>query len=100
MKDRDKNYRLCPYPWTQMAVTYSGDCVPCCRDTAARSVLGNVFDNSIMTVWNGEKYRQFRRNLIDKRPDLNQACRHCDLPFSGGQPRWQPGYLYRSLVKR
>lgn len=100
MKNRDENYRLCPYPWTQMAITYSGDCVPCCRDTAARSILGNVFNEDIMTIWNGEKYRQFRQNLIGRHPDKNDACRNCDLPYSGGQPRWRPGYLYRSLIKR
>lgn len=99
-KERQKKYRLCPYPWTQMAVTFSGDCVPCCRDTSARSKLGNVFENDIMKVWNGSKYRQFRQNLLDKKPELNSACKDCDLPYSGGSSKWKPGYIYRSLLGR
>ncbi len=98
--EKQKRYRLCPYPWTQMAVTYSGDCVPCCRDTSARSILGNVFEDDIMTVWNGSKYRQFRQNLLDKKPELNAACKDCDLPYSGGGSKWKPGYIYRSLLRR
>jgi radical SAM protein with 4Fe4S-binding SPASM domain len=84
----------------QLAVTYSGDCVACCRDTVGRSVLGNIFTASMMDVWNGKVYRQFRQNLWDKRPDLNAACAECDLPYSGGERRWKPQYIWRSLLKR
>lgn len=93
------NYRLCPYPWTQMAVTYTGDCVACCRDTSGRTILGNVFEQPLMRIWNGRKYRQFRQNLIDRRPDLHAACAACDLPYSSG-PRWKIPYMTRSLLGR
>jgi radical SAM protein with 4Fe4S-binding SPASM domain len=93
-------YRLCPYPWTQMAVTYSGDCVACCRDTAARSVFGNVFQSSLMTIWNNEAYQQFRQNLLLQCPDLNAACKECDLPRSGHESRWNPIYVAHSLLGR
>jgi len=94
------HYRLCPYPWTQMAVTFDGNCVPCCRDTAGRSVLGNVFDEPIMNIWNNEQYRRFRGNLLKRRPDLNAACAECDLPYSAGRARWRLRYLARSLLGR
>jgi len=93
-------YRVCPYPWTQLAVTYTGDCVACCRDTAGRTVLGNIFENSIMEIWNGERYQQFRQNLLDRKPQLNSACEHCDLPYSGGEQRWKIKYVLNSLLGR
>jgi len=99
-KDNQKNYRLCPYPWTQMAVTYAGDCVPCCRDTSARSILGNVFKDDIMEVWNGPKYIEFRQNLLDRKPELNPACKECDLPYNSDRSKWKPGYIYHSLLRR
>ncbi|MCP4706672.1 MAG: radical SAM protein, partial [candidate division Zixibacteria bacterium] len=74
-EEKKKKYRLCPYPWTQMAVTHSGDCVACCRDTSARSIFGNIFEDDIEKIWNGEKYQLFRQNLLDKRPELNKACK-------------------------
>jgi len=93
-------YRLCPYPWTQLAITYDGNCVACCRDTAARTMLGNVFEKSIMEIWNGEPYRQLRQNLLERKPELNQACRNCNLPNSGGEKRWHIGYMLNSLLRR
>jgi radical SAM protein with 4Fe4S-binding SPASM domain len=98
--ETNKNYRLCPYPWTQLAVTYSGDCVACCRDTAARTVLGNVFEKSIMEIWTGEPYRRMRRNLLNRKPELNAACADCDLPYSGGERRWKFKYIFNSLLGR
>ncbi len=95
-----RGYRLCPYPWTQMAVTHDGDCVACCRDTRGRSVLGNVFRDDVMTIWNGTAYREFRRNLVRKQPEQNAACRDCDLPFKVDVTRWKPQYVLRSLVGR
>jgi radical SAM protein with 4Fe4S-binding SPASM domain len=98
--DKTGDYRLCPYPWTQMAVAWNGDCVPCCRDTVGRSILGNVFEDEIMRIWNSEPYRRFRQNLIDRHPEKNAACHDCDLPYSGAEPRWKPGYILRSLLRR
>ncbi len=96
----EEHYHLCPYPWTQLAVTYDGDCVACCRDTAARTILGNVFEKSIMEIWNGGPYRQLRHNLLERKPELNQACKNCDLPYSGGEKRWRIGYMLNSLLRR
>ena len=93
-------YRLCPYPWTQLAVTYNGDCVACCRDTAGRTVLGNVFEKPIMEIWTGEPYRLMRRNLLERRPERNAACAECDLPYSGGEDRWKIKYMLHSLLGR
>ncbi len=99
-KSDKSSYRLCPYPWIQMAIAHNGDCVACCRDTAGRSVLGNVFDDPIMTVWNNDKYRQFRQNLLDQRPNLNGACKDCDLPYADDPVRWKLKYMLHSLLGR
>ncbi|NIP42706.1 MAG: radical SAM protein, partial [candidate division Zixibacteria bacterium] len=82
------------------AVTWSGDCVACCRDTAGKTVLGNIFKEPLENVWNGDRYRKFRQNLIDRRPDLNDACQNCDLPYSPDKKRWRPRYIWRSLFGR
>ena len=100
LQSKTEHYRLCPYPWTQMAVTWEGDCVACCRDTSGRSVLGNIFNDSVMNIWNSPAYLKFRQNLLDHKPELNAACRDCDLPFSAGEKRWKPRYMLRSLFGR
>ena len=94
------DYRLCPYPWSQFVVAWDGSVVACCRDTAGRTVLGNVFESTIMEIWNGPAYQQFRRSLADGHPEEAKACRGCDMPYSGRSGRWRLGYIVQSLKRR
>ena len=98
--DSRRKYKLCPYPWTSFYVTWEGDVVPCCRDTQARTVLGNVFTESITDIWYGERYQNLRKKLIQKDVEHIQACRQCDLPWSSGTSRWRVKYMLSSLVRR
>jgi radical SAM protein with 4Fe4S-binding SPASM domain len=74
-------YHLCPYPWTALRIACNGDVVVCCRDLRRQTVLGNVFEQRIMDIWNGDRMQEVRRHLLDKRPDAIEACRGCDLPY-------------------
>ena len=82
---QNKKYKICPYPWTAFVSTWDGNVVACNRDTSGRTVLGNVFDDSIETIWFGEKYQEFRKNHVNRWPEKNASCRECDLPYSGGK---------------
>lgn len=96
----NSKYKLCPYPWTMFAVTWDGNVVACCRDTEAKTVLGNVFNQSIYEIWHGSKYIEMRKNLINRQPDKNKACVDCDLPWSWDNKRWKPGYMLSSFLRR
>lgn len=98
--EKGKRYRLCPYPWTMLAVTWDGNAVACCRDTSARTILGNVFEDEIMNIWNGERYQQMRLALIEQRTQDVAACRSCDLPYSPDNKRWNPMYIIKSILSR
>ncbi|NIA06529.1 MAG: radical SAM protein [Actinobacteria bacterium] len=94
------SYKVCPYPWSQFVVTWDGFAVACCRDTAGRTVLGNVFESPVMQIWNSPQYQQFRRSLAQHRPQDVPACRGCDMPYSGRSSRWRLGYITQSLRRR
>lgn len=98
--DTGDKYSLCPYPWTSFTVTWEGDVVPCCRDTSARTILGNVFNQTIMEIWHGEKYRSLRKNLANRNSGSIKACKQCDLPWSKGSSRWKIKYMTSSLLQR
>ena len=93
-------YKVCPYPWSQFVVTWDGFAVACCRDTAGRTVLGNISESPIMDIWNAKPYQQFRRSLARRRPHDVAACRGCDMPYSGRSARWRLGYITQSLRRR
>ena len=98
--NKSSRYILCPYPWTSFTVTWEGDVVPCCRDTGARTVLGNVFEQTIHDIWHGKKYQDLRTSLINKQVGKIEACKGCDLPWSGGTTRWEIQYVLSSLLRR
>ena len=101
LEQKSKNtYKLCPYPWTSFNVTWEGDVVPCCRDTQAKTVLGNVFRSTMMEIWHGTEYQALRKKLVAKEIDSIEACKDCDLPWSSGSRRWNVSYMIPSLLRR
>jgi MoaA/NifB/PqqE/SkfB family radical SAM enzyme len=90
-------YRLCPYPWSMFQVAWNGDVVACCRDTKGKTVLGNVFKQSIHDIWLGKEYVLFRKSLIGQRPGDVAACVQCDLPMNSDDSRWKLPYIFSSL---
>lgn len=97
----EKNYKLCPYPWFHFTIAWNGDVVACCRDTESRYVLGNVLEQGILEIWNGERAQFLRKSLVNKRPQDIEACKLCDLPWSGkDKRRWRVRHIISSLSQR
>ncbi len=72
----------CLWIWQSTLIAWNGDVVPCCRDPHGRHVVGNVFKEPLKAIWNGEKYRAFRRKVL-----TNQKCVDiCSLCSSYGLP--------------
>lgn len=77
------DYRLyprnmpCPFPWQYMVIQWDGSVVPCCRDYDAANVMGNVRNESLRDIWNGETYRAFRRQHETGVFGSNDFCRDC-----------------------
>ena len=67
----------CPFPWQYMVVQWDGAVVPCCRDYNAVNVMGNVRDQTLKEIWNGETYRGFRRQHETGEFGGNDFCRKC-----------------------
>ena len=64
----------CYEPWQTFMAMQSGAVYTCCR---GREILGNLQEQSFEEIWNGEKYRAYRRSINSFRPP--QACRECPL---------------------
>ncbi len=93
-KQRDAGgYRLCPYPWFSFVIASNGDVVACCRDLEHQTVLGNLFEQEFVEIWNGEKYQSLRRDLAERNPSKQAACAGCDMPYDTAK------FSARHLVK-
>ena len=64
----------CYEPWRNFMVMSGGAVYTCCR---GREIMGNISKQSFEEIWNGEKYRAYRRSINTFRPP--QACRECPV---------------------
>jgi len=90
---KKQRYNLCPYPWFSFFIANNGDVVACCRDLEHKTVLGNLLEQEFDEIWNGEKYRELRAALVEKRPDDAAACAGCDMPYDDSK------YSLRNMAK-
>jgi MoaA/NifB/PqqE/SkfB family radical SAM enzyme len=84
-EDRHRYWAGCQRPWTLSYVTANGNVFPCCiapctaRDYRG-AILGNALEQDFASIWDGERYRQFRRRFEgDEPPD---PCEGCGLKWS------------------
>jgi MoaA/NifB/PqqE/SkfB family radical SAM enzyme len=56
---------------------------PCCQTLGrdSEAVLGNLDDESLEQVWNGERYQWLRQMHIEKRFDEVSFCKDCDFLY-------------------
>jgi MoaA/NifB/PqqE/SkfB family radical SAM enzyme len=78
-------WRRCRRPWQVTYVTAWGNVLPCCIAPFAsrdyeRLILGNAFRQSLVDIWNGAAYREFRRTHQSDAPPHN--CRGCGVEWS------------------
>ena len=53
--------QYCEYPWTSSTIMAEGNVVPCTQISNNEIVLGNVNNNSLEEIWNGEKENHYTR---------------------------------------
>jgi len=66
----------CARLWLNPVITWDGAVLPCCFDKDADHVMGSMNENSFRDIWNGERYRLFRKNVITGRRAI-AICRNC-----------------------
>ena len=57
-----------------MKVNADGRVQPCCA-AGNNLFLGNVKDQSVDAIWNGEKFQELRQSLYEQRPP--KVCQTC-----------------------
>ena len=73
---RERFPHFCSMSTNYVKIEPSGDVFPCCRGPR-ELLMGNVNEQSMAEIWNGERYREFRRRMNEK--DYPDVCRGCDV---------------------
>lgn len=84
-----KNNRInnpCIYPYTDLVIFPDGEVGMCCNDCFEETHFGNVRDNSLVEVWNNEKFTDLRNKMRNGR-DSYLFCKECDVVDAGGREK-------------
>lgn len=73
---KNKLQNHCWKLWHANVITWDGIVVPCCFDKDAMHHLGNLQMQSFKEIWNNDNYKQFRRELMNSRKNID-ICANC-----------------------
>jgi radical SAM protein with 4Fe4S-binding SPASM domain len=97
-KQLDEWRGFCEYPFTQFNVTTDGRVSKCCADLYFSDPMGNANSESIMDIWNGQKFSDVRRQLLAGNRQAIGTCEKCD--FLGVKKEYSlPAKLFRMLIE-
>ncbi len=80
---RSEPRRACAHLFDTIFVEWNGNVVVCCEDWASHTVQGNIFEDSMGTIWYSRSMRQFRK--WQRKNDFSQPeiCLNCEA-WAGG----------------
>lgn len=69
----------CILPFVQMVIRPDGEVSRCCQDVYGNETLGNVSEKTIVEVFNGEKYTEYRNTMLNGQRGSLHFCNSCDV---------------------
>jgi radical SAM protein with 4Fe4S-binding SPASM domain len=69
----------CQRLWTGLNIHFDGSVVPCCIDYNDEQVMGNVNNDTLEEIWNGDKFRRFRLLHTQKQWGQIELCKNCKV---------------------
>ncbi len=95
--------KVCLKPWTTSYIDARGDVYPCCLavDEKQSLKMGSVLTDSFRSVWHGEKYQAYRKNMLGARGQV-PICAGCPAGDEGLHTkfrhwfRWLPAPIHRA----
>lgn len=82
-QDKSKNDSFCIMPWVHFHVAQNGNVIPCCQAPPHKvHRFGNINDQSISEIWNGEVIQAFRQKMLHGEKDVR--CKQCYLKEEQG----------------
>jgi len=71
----------CQHIRSYFYILHDGTVVPCCNIPEPRNnkeiVFGDIHNDTLMAIWNSDRYRKFKRSLYNHDTSLYGPCRRC-----------------------
>lgn len=91
IKDKSRDFserQSCIQAHARLIFDHKGEAVPCCPDIKMGLRLGSIHENSLYEIFNSQKARDLRRDLLSLKAFEKDPCKNCSSyeSFSGYQP--------------
>lgn len=73
---------FCQHPWISMTIKSNGEAAMCMEDFNNEIILGDARKESLYDIWNGKKYRQFRKDHFELTNGM-KCTEQCDMKLVG-----------------
>jgi radical SAM protein with 4Fe4S-binding SPASM domain len=70
--------KVCPQPFFTFQINPDGKVVPC-YSIVYPEILGDCNDESVLDIWNGQKFQDFRRQMLRDGKPGNTVCCECEI---------------------
>lgn len=67
----------CNMPMFRLSIKSDGNVKPCCIGYGEYINIGNVYQESLLNIWNSKKMKDFQKMHIDKKAEKNEHCKKC-----------------------
>ncbi|MFA6382302.1 MAG: radical SAM/SPASM domain-containing protein [Candidatus Buchananbacteria bacterium] len=78
IKNQKKRYP-CYHLWLSPAIHWNGDVSICCDDYARKALLGNIKNQPLYEIWNGQKISHYRKLHLQGKYNQMPICGDCDV---------------------
>ncbi|MBS4759485.1 MAG: FkbM family methyltransferase [Clostridium sp.] len=79
---RINKQKICRQPFEYCEISLAGNVYPCCPAYCKNYSFGNIFEQTLEEIWNGEKAKAFRKNIIERQYihcDFNNCMSFADI---------------------
>lgn len=73
------NVKVCPQIFKSMQINSDGRVIPCCIDWKGINIIGDVNNESLNDIWNGEKLKNLRNKHLEGKRHEFSPCKGCTM---------------------
>jgi|SRR3989344_2356351 len=73
----DKESAHCFWLWSSLIILSNGDVALCCGDLKGINIVGNVFKEKLIDIWNGRRMQEMRLSHLNGSFDKTPLCKNC-----------------------
>jgi radical SAM protein with 4Fe4S-binding SPASM domain len=77
----------CELPFYQLNIGFNGDVIICSCDWKRATIIGNIKNNTLRSIWNSDRINDIRRLIIQKKYNQINSCKLCSqiMPISNNK---------------